>query len=223
MIRLYNVDKTYSGGHHALAGVTLTVHPRQFCFVTGSSGAGKSTLLKLIIREIRPSAGQILVNGRNLESLTSRQMPSFRRRVGVVFQDFRLIPSRTIYENVALVLTIQGVPAKERKRRAFEALRWVGLQGRMSSFPEQLSGGEQQRVAIARALINRPVILLADEPTGNLDPDLAREILTLFKEVNASGTTVLVATHDKHLITEFGGRVILLDKGRVVEEGEESR
>ncbi len=223
MIRLYNVDKTYRGGHHALAGVTLTVHPRQFCFVTGSSGAGKSTLLKLIIREIRPSAGQILVNGRNLESLTSRQMPSFRRRVGVVFQDFRLIPSRTIYENVALVLTIQGVPAKERKRRAFEALRWVGLQGRMSSFPEQLSGGEQQRVAIARALINRPVILLADEPTGNLDPDLAREILALFKEVNASGTTVLVATHDKHLITEFGGRVIILDKGRVVEEGEEPR
>ncbi len=223
MIRLYNVDKTYRGGHHALAGVTLTVHPRQFCFVTGSSGAGKSTLLKLIIREIRPSAGQILVNGRNLESLTSRQMPSFRRRVGVVFQDFRLIPSRTIYENVTLVLTIQGVPAKERKRRAFEALRWVGLQGRMSSFPEQLSGGEQQRVAIARALINRPVILLADEPTGNLDPDLAREILALFKEVNASGTTVLVATHDKHLITEFGGRVIILDKGRVVEEGEEPR
>ncbi len=223
MIRLYNVDKTYRGGHHALAGVTLTVHPRQFCFVAGSSGAGKSTLLKLIIREIRPSAGQILVNGRNLESLTSRQMPSFRRRVGVVFQDFRLIPSRTIYENVALVLTIQGVPAKERKRRAFEALRWVGLQVRMSSFPEQLSGGEQQRVAIARALINRPVILLADEPTGNLDPELAREILTLFKEVNASGTTVLVATHDKHLITEFGGRVIILAKGRVVEEGEEPR
>jgi len=220
MIRFYNVDKTYRGEHHALSEVTLTIHPRQFCFITGSSGAGKSTLLKLVIREARPTAGQILVNGRNLEALTRTQMPAFRRRVGVVFQDFRLIPTRTVYENVALVLTIQGVPAKERKRRGFEALRWVGLQNRMSSFPEQLSGGEQQRVAIARALINRPVILLADEPTGNLDPELAREILALFREVNAAGTTVVVATHDRQLIAESGGRVILLDKGRVVENGE---
>ena len=220
MIRFYNVDMTYRGERQALAGVTLTIHPRQFCFISGSSGAGKSTLLKLIIREVRPTAGQILVNGRHLDSLTARQMPAFRRRVGVVFQDFRLIPTRTVYENVALVLTIQGVPAKERKRRAFEVLRWVGLQNRMSSFPEQLSGGEQQRVAIARALINRPVILLADEPTGNLDPDLAREILALFREVNAAGTTVVMATHDKHLIAEFGGRVIHLDRGRVIEDGE---
>ena len=220
MIRFYNVDMTYRGERQALAGVTLTIHPRQFCFISGSSGAGKSTLLKLIIRETRPTAGQILVNGRHLDSLTIRQMPAFRRRVGVVFQDFRLIPTRTVYENVALVLTIQGVPAKERKRRAFEVLRWVGLQNRMSSFPEQLSGGEQQRVAIARALVNRPVILLADEPTGNLDPDLAREILTLFREVNAAGTTVVMATHDKHLIAEFGGRVIHLDRGRVIEDGE---
>ena len=220
MIRFYSVDKTYRGEHHALREVSLTIHPRQFCFITGSSGAGKSTLLKLVIRETRPTSGQILVNGRHLEALTRNQMPAFRRRVGVVFQDFRLIPTRTVYENVALVLTIQGVPSKERKRRAFEALRWVGLQSRMSSFPEQLSGGEQQRVAIARALINRPVILLADEPTGNLDPELAREILALFREVNAAGTTVVVATHDRQLIAESGGRVILLDKGRVVESGE---
>ena len=220
MIRLYHVDKAYRGETLALQDVNLIVHPRQFCFVTGASGAGKSTLLKLVIREERPSAGQILVNGRNLEALSTRQMPFFRRRIGVVFQDFRLIPTRTVYENVSLVLTIQGVPVKERKRRAFEALRWVGLQGRMNAFPEQLSGGEQQRVAIARALINRPVILLADEPTGNLDPDLAHEILTLFREVNAAGTTVVVATHDKHLIADFGGRVILLDKGKVVDDGE---
>ncbi len=220
MIRFYNVDKTYRGDHHAIEGVTLTVHPREFCFITGSSGAGKSTLLKLIIREIRPTAGQILVNGRHLEALTTSQMPAFRRRVGVVFQDFRLIPTRTVYENVALVLTIQGVPLRERRRRAYEALQWVGLQNRMSSFPEQLSGGEQQRVAIARALINRPVILLADEPTGNLDAELAREILALFKEVNAAGTTVVVATHDRSLIAEFGGRVILLDHGRLVDGGE---
>lgn len=220
MIRFYNVEKTYRGDHHALSAITLAIHPREFCFITGSSGAGKSTLLKLVIREARPTAGQILVNGRTLESLSARQMPTFRRRVGVVFQDFRLIPTRTVYENVALVLTIQGVPARERKRRAFEALQWVGLQGRMSSYPEQLSGGEQQRVAIARALINRPVILLADEPTGNLDPDLAREILGLFKEVNAAGTTVVVATHDKNLIAEFGGRVIILSKGRIADSGE---
>jgi cell division transport system ATP-binding protein len=220
MIRFYHVDKAYRGETLALGDVNLIIHPRQFCFVTGSSGAGKSTLLKLIIREEMPSTGQILVNGRNLSALTSRQMPYFRRRIGVVFQDFRLIPTRTVYENVSLVLTIQGVPAKERKRRAFEALRWVGLQSRMSSFPEQLSGGEQQRVAIARALINRPVILLADEPTGNLDPELAHEILSLFREVNAAGTTVVVATHDKGLIADFGGRVILLDKGRLVDDGE---
>ncbi len=220
MIRFYHVDKSYRGGVQALNDVNLIVHPREFCFVTGSSGAGKTTLLKLIIHEETPTAGQILVNGRNLSVLSRRQMPYFRRRLGVVFQDFRLIPTRTVYENVTLLMTIMGIPHKERKRRAFEALRWIGLQNRMNAFPEQLSGGEQQRVAIARALINRPVILLADEPTGNLDPQLAHEIIALFKEVNAAGTTVVVATHDKNLIQDFGGRVILLHQGRVVEDGE---
>jgi len=220
MIRLYHVTKTYRREASALEDVTLAVHPRQFCFVTGPSGAGKSTLLKMIIREERPSSGQLLVNGRNLDALTARHLPYFRRRLGVVFQDFRLIPERTVYENVALLMTLQGVPVKERKRRAFETLRWVGLQNRLEAFPEELSGGEQQRVAIARALVNRPVILLADEPTGNLDPDLAHEIIRLFQEVNASGTTVLVATHDKNLIATFGGRVILLDRGRLVDDGE---
>jgi cell division transport system ATP-binding protein len=220
MIRFYHVDKVYPSGVQALADVTLTIHPREFCFITGSSGAGKSTLLKHVIREERPSSGQILVNGRNLLELSRRQMPHFRRRIGVVFQNFRLIPKRTVFENVALLLTLQGVPLRERKRRAFESLRWVGLQGRMTALPEELSGGEQQRVAIARALVNRPVILLADEPTGNLDPQLAREIIALFREVNAAGTTVVVATHDKQLITDFGGRVILLHRGRVVEDGE---
>ncbi|MEW5765212.1 MAG: cell division ATP-binding protein FtsE [Acidobacteriota bacterium] len=220
MIRFYHVDMNYRGEVQALSDVSFTIHPREFCFVTGSSGAGKSTLLKLIIREDGPTAGQIVVNGRNLAGLTRRQMPFFRRRLGVVFQDFRLIPTRTVYENVSLLLTLQGVPSRERKRRAFEALRWVGLQNRMTAYPEQLSGGEQQRVAIARALINRPAILLADEPTGNLDPELAREILNLFREVNAAGTTVLVATHDRQLIAEFGGRVLLLEKGRLLDDGE---
>jgi len=220
VIRFYHVDMNYRGEVQALSDVSFTIHPREFCFVTGSSGAGKSTLLKLIIREDGPTAGQIVVNGRNLAGLTRRQMPFFRRRLGVVFQDFRLIPTRTVYENVSLLLTLQGVPSRERKRRAFEALRWVGLQNRMTAYPEQLSGGEQQRVAIARALINRPAILLADEPTGNLDPELAREILNLFREVNAAGTTVLVATHDRQLIAEFGGRVLLLEKGRLLDDGE---
>jgi cell division transport system ATP-binding protein len=220
MIRFYHVDKIYRKEAPALSDLTLTVHPRQFCFVTGASGAGKSTLLKLIIREERPTSGQILVTGRNLASLTQRQLPTFRRRIGVVFQDFRLIVTKTVYENVALLLTIQGVPVREKKRRAFEALQWVGLQNRMNAFPEELSGGEQQRVAIARALVNRPVILLADEPTGNLDPEMASEILRLFKEVNAAGTTVMVATHDKNLIAASGGRVIILDRGRMMDPGE---
>ena len=220
MIRFYHIDKVYRKESPALSDITLTIHPRQFCFITGPSGAGKSTLLKLIIREERPSSGQILVTGRNLATITARQLPFFRRRIGVVFQDFRLIPTKTTYENIAILLTIQGLPVSEKKERAFEALRWVGLQSRMRAFPEELSGGEQQRVAIARALINRPVILLADEPTGNLDPEMAAEILKLFKEVNASGTTVLFATHDKNLIASSGNRVVLLDKGRLVDSGE---
>lgn len=220
MIRFYHVSKYYRKEVAALSEVTLRIQPRQFCFLTGPSGAGKSTFLKLIIREERPSQGQIIVNGRNLAAISGRQLPFFRRSIGVVFQDFRLIPTKTIYENVSLLLTIQGMPIGERKRRAFEALQWVGLQSRLKAFPEELSGGEQQRVAIARALINRPAILLADEPTGNLDPDLAYEIMKLFREVNAAGTTVVVATHDRQLIRDFGGRVILLDRGRLVDGGE---
>ena len=220
MIRLYHVDKVYRGEQHALRDVTLAIPPRHFCFVTGASGAGKSTLLKLVIRELKPSSGQILVNGRNLAAVHERHMPQFRRRVGVVFQDFRLIPSRTVYENVSLVLTHPRNPCEGAEATRLRSPQVGGPPGRMASFPEQLSGGEQQRVAIARALINQPVILLADEPTGNLDPELAREILTLFREVNAAGTTVVVAKHDRHLIQEFGGRVIILDKGRVVDDGE---
>lgn len=203
-----------------MSDVTLSIAPGQFCFVTGPSGAGKSTFLKHIIRETSPTSGQILVNGKNLAALSSKTLPHFRRRLGVVFQDFRLIQRKTVYENVSILLRIMGLPTKECKRKAFEALRWVGLQARMNAFPEELSGGEQQRVAIARALITRPVILLADEPTGNLDPQLAHEIMVLFQEVNAAGTTVVVATHDRNLIADFGGRVIILHAGRVAQSGE---
>lgn len=220
MIRFYHVNKIYRSEKAALSDVTLTIAPGEFCFVTGPSGAGKSTFLKHVIREASPTSGQILVNGKNLATLSSKTLPHFRRRLGVVFQDFRLIQRKTVYENVAILLRIMGLPGRECKRKAFEALRWVGLQARMNAFPEELSGGEQQRVSIARALITRPVILLADEPTGNLDPQLAHEIMALFREVNAAGTTVVIATHDRNLIADFGGRVIILNEGRVAQSGE---
>ncbi len=193
--------------------------------MTGASGAGKTTLLRLIFREEVPSSGQILVNGRNVASIPQRKIPYLRRTMGVVFQDFRLIARKTVFENVSYLPRILGVDLRGRKKLAYQALRRVGLAHRMSSFPPELSGGEQQRVAIARALINEPDILIADEPTGNLDPDLAREILRLFLTVNQRGTTVLLATHDREMIQRVGGRVLTLDRGtlltdRVVEGSE---
>ena len=220
MIRFYHVTKVYRSKSHALQDITVTIHPREFCFLTGPSGAGKSTFLKLALGEEHPTSGQILVTGRNLQTISHRELPYFKRRIGTVFQDFRLIPSRTVFENVTMLQTLQGVALRDRRKLAFDTLRLVGLQNKMESFPEELSGGEQQRVAIARALINKPVLLLADEPTGNLDPELAHEIMRIFQEINASGTTVGVATHDKTLITTFSGRVIVLGKGKLIDPGE---
>jgi len=216
MIQAFHVYKQYDRESMALSDVTLHVAKGDFCFLTGPSGAGKTTFLKLVFREELPSQGQILVGGRNITAIPAGQIPELRRSVGVVFQDFKLIKRKTILENVAFVPRILGVPAREQKRRAFSALRSVGLHHKMHAFPLQLSGGEQQRVAIARALINEPMLLLADEPTGNLDPDMAQEIMRLFLEVNARGTTVLVATHDREMIQRMGKRVIALDRGRVV-------
>jgi cell division transport system ATP-binding protein len=216
MIQAFHVYKQYDRESMALSDVTLHVAKGDFCFLTGPSGAGKTTFLKLVFREELPSQGQILVGGRNITAIPAGQIPELRRSVGVVFQDFKLLKRKTILENVAFVPRILGVPAREQKRRAFAALRSVGLHHKMHSYPLQLSGGEQQRVAIARALINEPMLLLADEPTGNLDPDMAQEIMRLFLEVNARGTTVLVATHDREMIQRMGKRVIALDRGRVV-------
>jgi cell division transport system ATP-binding protein len=215
MIQAFHVYKQYDRESMALTDVTLSVAKGEFCFLTGPSGAGKTTFLKLVFREELPSQGQILVGGRNVTAIPNGQIPELRRSIGVVFQDFKLLKRKTILENVAFVLRILGIPGREQKRRAFAALKAVGLHHKMHAFPLQLSGGEQQRVAIARALMNEPMLLLADEPTGNLDPEMAQEIMRLFLEVNARGTTVLVATHDRDMIQRMGKRVIALERGRV--------
>ncbi len=219
MIETRRLSKVYSRGLYALRDLTLNVEKAEFVFLTGPSGAGKSTFLRLLLMQERPTEGEVFVNGHNLAMLSRREIQEYRRGIGFVFQDFKLIPSRTVLENVSFVPEVLGVPAANQRRRAFQVLKWVGLQHRMNSYPNDLSGGEQQRIAIARALVNDPVLLIADEPTGNLDPDLSLEIMNLLREINAGGTTVLVATHDRELIRLVGRRSITLDQGRVVEVG----
>jgi cell division transport system ATP-binding protein len=217
MIRVLNLAKRYPGGTTALENVNLEIQRGEFVFITGPSGAGKTTLLRLFLRQEFPTEGQILVNGRNVGALPWSKVPDLRRTIGVVFQDFKLINRKSALENVAYVLNVAGVPRSEQKRRAFHALRSVGLHHRLNVLPPALSGGEQQRVAIARAVVNEPALLLADEPTGNLDPDLAVEIMRLFREQNARGTTVVVATHDRDLVHRMQRRILVLERGRVVE------
>jgi cell division transport system ATP-binding protein len=219
VIETRRLSKVYSRGLYALRDLTLIVDKAEFVFLTGPSGAGKSTFLRLLLMQERPTEGEVFVNGHNLAMLSRREIQEYRRGIGFVFQDFKLIPSRTVLENVSFVPEVLGVPAANQRRRAFQVLKWVGLQHRMNAYPNDLSGGEQQRIAIARALVNDPVLLIADEPTGNLDPDLSLEIMNLLREINAGGTTVLVATHDRELIRLVGRRTITLDQGRVVEVG----
>ena len=217
MIESYHLSKLYKRGVYALRDLSLTVKKGEFLFLTGPSGAGKSTLLRLLLRGELPSEGELKVLGRDLNTLRPAQVQAFRRSVGFVFQDFRLIPRFTVFENVSFVMRVLGVPVSTQQRKTFQVLKWVGLQHRIHAFPEELSGGEQQRIAIARALVNDPQLVLADEPTGNLDPDLSLEIMNLFREVNARGTTVIVATHDRELIRRVGHRAITLEQGRLVE------
>ncbi len=217
MIEARNLSKLYSRGLYALRDLSLTVQKGEFVFLTGPSGAGKSTFLRMLLLQDRVSDGELIVNGYNLAELTRSQIQEYRRGIGFVFQDFKLIPGRTVLENISFVPEVLGVPISQQRRRAFQVLKWVGLQHRMNAFPRDLSGGEQQRIAIARALVNEPALVLADEPTGNLDPDLSLEIMNLFREINAGGTTVVVATHDRELIRLVGRRTVTLDQGRVVE------
>jgi cell division transport system ATP-binding protein len=217
MIEAQKISKTYARGVYALRDLSLQVNKGEFIFLTGPSGAGKSTLLRLLLRRDVPNEGRLIVGGRNLAELSPRQVQAYRRSLGFVFQDFKLLPNKTVLENVALVPRVLGMPPTQQQRRTFQVLKWVGLQHRMNAYPLELSGGEQQRVSIARAIVNDPVIILADEPTGNLDPDLSLEIMNLFREINARGTTVVVATHDRELIRRVGRRAITLSHGEIVE------
>jgi cell division transport system ATP-binding protein len=217
LIETHNLSKLYSRGLYAIRDLSISVHKGEFVFLTGPSGAGKSTFLRMLLLQERPSEGEIWVNGYHLEKLSKREIQEYRRGIGFVFQDFKLIPNRTVLENISFVPEVVGTPVALQRRRAFQVLKWVGLQHRINAYPRDLSGGEQQRIAIARALVNEPALVLADEPTGNLDPDLSLEIMNLFREINAGGTTVLVATHDRELIRLVGRRTVTLDAGRVVE------
>lgn len=216
MVELKNVSVTYSSGVDALNNVSLRVNDGEFAFVVGSSGAGKSTLIKLILKEIDATSGTVHVNNYNLNSLANRKIPEFRRTIGFVFQDFRLIPTMTVYENIAFVLRVIDAPRRYIRKRVPYVISLVGLQDKSHSYPTELSGGEQQRVAIARALVNDPQLIIADEPTGNIDPELSFEIVELLKGINECGTTILMVTHEHDLVRHFGGRIININSGEIV-------
>ena len=218
MIELQNVTKEYSKGHAALNGVSVKIEKGEFVFIVGDSGSGKSTLIRLIMKELDPTEGTIIVNGQNLNRMKHRNIAKYRRGLGVVFQDFRLLNDRNVYENIAFALRVTETPSRVIKRKVPAALSLVGLAQKYKSNPKELSGGEQQRVAIARAIVNEPAILLADEPTGNLDPTNSWEIMSLLKEANDRGTTVLVVTHNQEIVNEMNERVITMKQGVIVSD-----
>ena len=221
MIQFTNVVKTYQQGNNALNGATMQIEDGEFVFLIGPSGSGKSTIIKMITGELKPSSGTVHVNGYSLERIRKREIPYLRRTVGVVFQDFRLIDKMTVYENVAFAMRVVGAKEKEIRERVPYVLELVGLENKMNRHPNEMSGGEQQRLAIARALVNNPSTIIADEPTGNLDPERSFEIMSLLQEINNLGTTVLVVTHEKDLVETFAKRVIAIDEGVVVSDGME--
>ena len=219
MIRYTDVEKTYVNGTHALNGVSFQIDDGEFVFLVGPSGSGKSTIIKLLTGEIEPDSGRVMVNGFSMSNIRERQIPYVRRTVGVIFQDFRLIQKKTVFDNLALAMRAVGSGKAEINERIPYCLDLVGLAGKEDRLPDELSGGEQQRVAIARALVNNPSTIIADEPTGNLDPARSLEIMTLLERINALGTTVIVVTHERELVNHFNKRIILLDNGYVVGDG----
>lgn len=216
IIELKGVSKTYPTGTHALNDVNISIKKGEFVFVVGSSGAGKSTFMKLIMREEKPSAGEITVNGFKLNRLKHREIPMLRRTMGIVFQDFRLIPNMNVYDNVAFSMHVVGASKQQIRKKVSHVLSIVGLSGKARSKPAELSGGEQQRVGLARALVNNPALIIADEPTGNVDPNMSYEIVEMLTEINKMGTTILMVTHEHQLVRDFKRRVIMLENGRVV-------
>jgi len=218
MVRLTDIQKTYDNGTKALKGVSLTIEDGEFVFLVGPSGSGKSTIIKLITGEEYSTGGRIMVNGYNLNSIRPNQVPYMRRTLGVVFQDFRLIDKKTVWENLAFVMRMVGASPTEIRKRISYVLDLVGLARKGDRYPAQLAGGEQQRVAIARALVNNPSMIIADEPTGNLDPERSLEIMTLLSKINELGTTMLVVTHEKELVNQFSKRVVAIENGRIISD-----
>lgn len=219
MILLKDVAKTYDNGTQALQGVSFTIEDGEFVFLVGPSGSGKSTIIKLLTGEVIPTAGRVMINGFSMSRISEKQIPYMRRTIGVIFQDFRLIPSRTVFDNLALAMHAVDAPRREIQSRIPYVLELVGLTGKERRYPDELSGGEQQRVAIARALVNNPSTIVADEPTGNLDPARSLEIMTLLERINALGTTVVVVTHERGLVNEFDKRVIMIEGGVLAGDG----
>ena len=219
MIRLKDVEKTYENGTEALQGISFTIEDGEFVFLVGPSGSGNSTIIKLLTGEVIPTAGRVMVNGFSMSRISDRQIPYMRRTIGVIFQDFRLIPKKTVFDNLSLAMRAVGATPRDIRTRIPYVLELVGLKGMEDRYPDELSGGEQQRVAIARALVNNPSTIVADEPTGNLDPNRSLEIMTLLERINALGTTVVVVTHERDLVNHFDKRVIMIDHGQVNGDG----
>ena len=221
MLIMNDVSKVYPGGSVALQDVNVHIEPGEFVFVVGPSGAGRSTFIKMLFREVLPTTGSIFVNGMDILALSPKEIPFMRRQLGIIFQDYRLLPDRTVFENVAFAMQVIEAPHRKIRRQVNNVLDLVGLRHRSNAYPNELSGGEQQRIAIARAIVNDPVFVIADEPTGNLDPETSWDIMEIFKEINSAGTTIVMATHDKDVVDAMGKRVIAIEQGRIVRDEKE--
>ncbi len=221
MLIMNDVSKVYPGGSVALQDVNVHIEPGEFVFVVGPSSAGKSTFIKMLFREVLPTTGSIFVNGMDILALSPKEIPFMRRQLGIIFQDYRLLPDRTVFENVAFAMQVIEAPHRKIRRQVNNVLDLVGLRHRSNAYPNELSGGEQQRIAIARAIVNDPVFVIADEPTGNLDPETSWDIMEIFKEINSAGTTIVMATHDKDVVDAMGKRVIAIEQGRIVRDEKE--